>query len=114
MKKIILILSICILTGCSGSQIESCADDKYKSYANSADLSMSYGACERLVPGGKITNKMFFDEINGRIKFSNEFYKCALTERKDAAIRFINQSLRTKVSNQLYENYYLRCKTIYE
>jgi len=114
MKKIILILSICILTGCSGSQIESCADDKYKSYANSEDLSLSYRACERFAPGGKITLKMFFDEINGRIKFSDELYKCALTERKEAANRFINQSLRTKVSNQLYENYYLRCKTIYE
>jgi len=114
MKKIILIVSICFLTGCGGSQIENCADDKYISYSNSEDLSLSYDACERFVPGGKITNKMFFDEINGRIKFSNEFYKCAYTERKESANRFINQSLRNKVSNPLYENYYLRCKTIYE
>lgn len=114
MKKVLLIVAVCLLTSCSGSQIENCADDKYITYSNSADLSMSYGACESFVPGGKITNKMFFDEINGRIKFSDEFYKCAYIERKESANRFINQSLRDKVSNQLYENYYLRCKTIYE
>lgn len=114
MQKFLAILPICFLIGCSGSQIENCADDKYISYSNSEDLSLSYDACERFVPGGKITNKMFFDEINGRIKFSNEFYKCAYTERKESANRFINQSLRSKVSNPLYENYYLRCKTIYE
>ena len=112
MNKIFPVILIGILSGCGSTQIEDCADDKYKEFKSKPRL--SYSACNKFLPGGRLTDKMLFDEINGRVKFSNEFYQCARIEHNKARIDFINQPLRKKLSNQLYETYYLRCKSIYE
>lgn len=112
MKKKFQILSVCLLVGCSGTQIENCADDKYRNF--SSKPSLHYDACKKYLPEGKLTNKLIFDESFGRIKFSDDFYKCARNEEVKDNNEFTKQSLRSKMNNQLYESYYLRCKSIYE
>ena len=111
-NKLLPILLVVVLSGCGGSQIESCADDKYKAFSTEPHL--SYSACLKHLPGGKLTTQMIFDEGFGRIKFSEKFYECARVEQRKERDSFIGQSLRKKISNQLYETYYLRCKTIYQ
>ena len=112
MNKILPIILVVVLSGCGNSAEENCADDKYKNFRSEPHL--SYPACKKYLPGGRLTNEMIFEESLGRIKFSKEFYKCARAEQNKERIDFVNQSFRKKISNQLYETYYLRCKSIYE
>lgn len=112
MNKFIIPIFVIILSGCGSYQIENCADDKFSGFKSEPHF--SYPACKKFLPGGKLTPEMIFDEINDNIKFSKEFYKCIRLEAKKDRAKFINQSLRKKLSNQLYEQYYLQCKSIYE
>ena len=112
MNKTIAIIFITILSGCGSTNIENCADDKFSGFESKPHF--SYPACKKFLPGGRLTTEMIFDEINDNVKFSKAFYQCARIEHNKARIDFINQPLRKKLSNQLYETYYLRCKSIYE
>ena len=112
MDKILLVLFLIFLSSCGRSDIENCADDKFSSYTS--EPSIVYPNCYKYLPGGELTTQMIFDESFGRVKFSKKFYKCARDEQENEKEHFISQSLRKKISNQLYETYYIRCKSIYE